>query len=702
MAISDGFRAGLSQPLAVPGAQLPVDMSEYAGHPDDILKQHDMLYEQLLKQQQRAEKLRAERQEEGYKMSEFIGSNPISRRRYLLTKLAEGTGDNSVTAPAPVPEVDGGNQTPPTSSYNDGGQLAYTEPSIPAPPNSPPKPPTYNQQTRAPAPPTGSRQQVPYEPPSFFGLSSASAEPPRYTQNSRRPAQRYASEDGLEELGSSGQVLNRLREFNQDMQGYLSRDPGGRSTQSNEPSGILDTLQHYGTRAVRLGAHGAQRLASKAYDSNFLGLRDSGYMDPRQMARINATLAHSSTGSDRAVYEDRYRNIDIDPNTEGVQGLDRDLLDQAIFREQLVTDELRGLSTTRELTPEEIENRRAGIEARIDSIYGFKGNRLNTPPINEDYDGTSFRRASSALGNILTNPAGASRAYNVASELVNSNSPIISELQTAYNQLPEGSRTDFTSFVANELTKLTGNMSSKPLQLAGQDTKDTEDDVFETREERFTRYNRARDQIESLVDGLQSNPDAQLQLLQSVAPDAANMANELGSLYAEDPEKAIAMINDMDPATAAIIRDQVELVRSFIPESAVTSIADDNLRKFERLEYNDSWLPNLFGEDTVNPAMQSVGGGSDTRNFSGDARNSTFFYNSMHDGPASDEWYLVDSGVLGNTYYNRVTGETNYELLRDFAGWLPGNTNPNRMLPRSEWGRYEQRFGTTPQYRDWD
>ena len=843
MSISDGFRAGLSQPLTVQGSQLPVTMAEYAGHPDDILKQHDMVYEQLLKQQQRAEELRAERQrqqaeelraerqEEGYKMSEFIGSNPISRRQYLLTKMADGpeaaNGGNLETPPpqepphrGPVIRLDSATATTPyaqgpgqdemrrskmdaagfpRNGYNNitdaydaflkenppplqptfisgaqfsgGASVAKENPRAvsantklqqpsqqgqtsrrdPAPAKqtlnsgdnvdgvsglkansnsavvAQPPPaksesalaaPVLRDQSQGQQAPAQAQAQSPAQAPIDF-TTGEPAKPWNYQspvsrliEQRRRPAARpyptpirFTVPGALTPLGTSGQVLNRMREFNQDMRGYLGRGPEDTpAPPPSEPKGMWDSLkdnlQEIGTRAVRVGTTGAQMLASKAYDSNFLGLRDGRYIDPKQMARINASLAHSFDGEYGQSYRDRYNKIDIDPDAQGIQRLETNLLDRQAFRQRLIEDEMAGLQD-RELTPTELADRRRSIGSRIDSVYGFKGNALGTPPIYEDLNGSSVRRATNSLGTSLANPGKAERAFNLANELVQTNDPAIDQLKKLYNELENTpDKPDLTTFVANELTRLTGEMSSEARQLEGMNTEDLEDDVFETAEERFARYNKARDQVASYVRALADKPYAQRQLLQRVSPDAANLAGRLSTMYAENPEQAIAIINDLDPATARIIRDQVNLVRGFIPEKERAAIKDSDFSEFERREYRDDIIPNLFGEDTVNPALQRVGGGNYNRNFQGDARNAAFLYNSMHDDKHSDEWYLVDDDRLINTYYNRRTGELNRELFRDFAGWLPGNTNPNRALPRKYWERYQQLHGKLPQYQE--
>jgi len=107
MSIAEGLLAGLQQPLSLEGAQLPADMSLYAGGGLDVLKAHEQKYKQqeyLDKQIKRNSKRLARELAKAYEISgypeeqekmssvtdtPFIGSNVHSRRQYLLSKLAE-------------------------------------------------------------------------------------------------------------------------------------------------------------------------------------------------------------------------------------------------------------------------------------------------------------------------------------------------------------------------------------------------------------------------------------------------------------------------------------------------------------------------------------------------------------------------------------------------------------------------------------
>lgn len=51
MSLSDGYLKGLSSPLPVAGAGLPVDLVPYAGGPLDPLEQHIQKYRQLERMQ---------------------------------------------------------------------------------------------------------------------------------------------------------------------------------------------------------------------------------------------------------------------------------------------------------------------------------------------------------------------------------------------------------------------------------------------------------------------------------------------------------------------------------------------------------------------------------------------------------------------------------------------------------------------------
>ena len=96
MGLSDKFYEGLSAPVPVVGAQLPEDMTPYAGGPLDALKQHKQKYKQIEYMQRLSDReskrllkqLSEANEEEDMDKTSFVGSNPHSRRAYYMDKLA--------------------------------------------------------------------------------------------------------------------------------------------------------------------------------------------------------------------------------------------------------------------------------------------------------------------------------------------------------------------------------------------------------------------------------------------------------------------------------------------------------------------------------------------------------------------------------------------------------------------------------------
>jgi hypothetical protein len=281
MSIAEGLLAGLQQPLSLEGAQLPADMSLYAGGGLDVLKAHEQKYRQqeyLDKQIKRNSKRLARELAKAYdisgypeeqeKMSSvtstpFIGSNVYSRRQYLLSKLAEPASppeqpkQPTTEEPAPA-EVD-------SPQYSVTGGVGPVN-RLQMPPTPPTPPPTTD--------PYLSDDMIDFGQPNVY----KPAPPP----------------------------------------GIMSRIGGGLGRGMNYLEGL-------GTQAVRQGTYGAQQLANLALrNSDYL----SGMVDDDQEARILGNLMQGSgTAGDEAFYGQQLQALRDRVNSPGRTQMQQGVLD---------------------------------------------------------------------------------------------------------------------------------------------------------------------------------------------------------------------------------------------------------------------------------------------------------------------------------------------------------------------------------------
>ena len=162
-----------------------------------------------------------------------------------------------------------------------------------------------------------------------------------------------------------------------------------------------------------------------------------------------------------------------------------------------------------------------------------------------------------------------------------------------------------------------------------------------------------------------------------------------------DPQEALAQINAMDPEEARFLLDQVSMFSQFIsPETAQREFNYDDYRISEDDENLFGGLFNFGGSDIVNRARQQVGAGGNIDDLTGAARRRVFGYNSMRDVPRG-RFYLVEDGIMGNTYFNPTTGEVNYELGTDLGSRGSGIARPDEGTTKERLpAKYHQ------QYRD--
>lgn len=294
MSIADGLLSGLAAPLPVPGASLPLNLAPYAGSPNDILEGHDARYDLLVKSLEANSKLREkllkDQLEEDYgmgqnKMSEFVGSDPQSRRQYFLAKLAENPGGGE-----PSPQPAGGDfggladLTAENIANAAQSQVQSQEPveqSLPPEVQPPPPPSPPPPQRPARYTPTGGEVTPLRRAMQFRDFNSALAAQRQVDPIQPKPVEPPPPPPAPPEMG----YFERAKQLGSD---------------------FLDTTERYGRRLVRSGARGVQQLAN-------YGIRNSDFLeslvDDDQEALLLASLAESNTGEDRQFYIDQLNQL---------------------------------------------------------------------------------------------------------------------------------------------------------------------------------------------------------------------------------------------------------------------------------------------------------------------------------------------------------------------------------------------------------
>lgn len=749
MSLSDGYLKGLSSPLPVPGANLPVDLVPYAGGPLDPLKQHIQKYKQLERMQRLSDstskRLLQELEEADSDMSKlsFIGSNPLSRRAYLMSKIAVDT----LNAQAPV--ADTAPSVPPPSQSRDsfefeddllkGDQEYATDAELGIEPRRQPAQPAPTPPPPATAQPAPLPQTPVVPPPSQSGPPiqvprNLTRAPVKYQSREARPdlesgspdtvrsryvtgegadqrELRYVGQNQEENLGNSGDFVNRLQEFTR---GYnrMKKDPRlvGPTPEAPDNRGFFermsDGIYHYGTRAARGLSTGAQMGASALYDAaarnnyledgTFLGdiLKRSGREAlNKEMALINASLGHSfGADSDYGKsYIERLKNIDTKLDDAEIQ-YDQALADQSAFRRKMIEDRLSNNPNYRGYTPAEREAARRREAEVVDNYYGFEGNTANTPRIGDDLTGTSFRNALSELSeSSLVNPGKDQARAATLSQMMSGSPEIASAIEGAFGEEAKAAGVPLVEFAAKRLAR---DLSyDKQLTDAGLSPLE-DDDVFETDLERLERYEATRDFTNTILENI--NEDDRGNFIAQMNPRVVQRAQEISGLMDKDPEAALRMVNDMDPQEARFLLDQISMLSKYVSPNRARSELDYS--RYQVREDKNDFFPSFGGTDLVNPALQQIGAGGDYSQMAEDARDSVYFYNSMNEAPASEgQFYLVDDGNFINTYYNPTTGEVNREFLTNIG---EDRRLQNTALPRQYYDQFKKRFGYIPNYRD--
>ena len=343
MSIAEGLLAGLQQPLGLEGAQLPADMSLYAGGGLDVLKAHEQKYKQqkyLDKQIERNSRRLAKEMAKAYELSgypeeqekmssisntPFVGSNVHSRRQYLLSKLAEQP-NQSIASPAPGTEQPTTEEPAPVEGASPqyrvtGGfgpvhrlQMPPTPPGQVSVNNLPPREMRYNPGTPDPRDkPVPTIQELQAKAGLPEQLRIARGGDPYLSDdmidvgqpNVYKPApDPYLSDDMID----VGQPNVYKPAPTPEAPGIMSRIGGGLGRGMNYLEGL-------GTQAVRQGTYGAQQLANLALrNSDYL----SGMVGDDQEARILGNLMQGSvTAGDEAFYGQQLKALRDRVNSPG-------------------------------------------------------------------------------------------------------------------------------------------------------------------------------------------------------------------------------------------------------------------------------------------------------------------------------------------------------------------------------------------------
>ncbi len=719
MSLSDKFYEGLSAPLPVSGAQMPTDLVPYAGGPLDALEQHKQKYKQLdylnrlsertskklLKQLAKAE---TEYEEEDMDKISFVGSNPVSRRAYYLQKLAQDPATISAPDPTDPSQIMSIDPTQQQSTAPAPLQSLPTAPrvmsSITPQANSQIKPIRGNSTVNPDYDLKGFGDQQQADPSQLAQREARNPTPPEpakqpaYSNQYNNGQTRFVG-DKAQDLGDSGDVARRLGEFGSAVGRYRKKKYVPRERERGFFDNLMHNVEHYGTRAARGLSTAAQMGASKLYDvanqggylsdDSFIGrniAQDYRESLNREMADINASLYHAYGGAgnqaNSGVYADRFRNMDMDLKTQGLQGPQNDLLNANTFREDQILRQLKQRSDFNRLTPDQRANLERGIADRINNFYGFdvdgRPNRLGTGRISDDLDGTAFNRALRESGNqMMTNPMSIINQAETLNQMLSDNPGMAASLEARFGQEAKKAGQPLATYVANQVA----SGLDPRLALVDAGAEGIEDDIYETDDQRSQRYENSRRITQDILDSM--SPENKAQFIRSVNPAVVQRAEEINALMESDPQRALSEINAMDPEEARYLLDQISMFSQYIsPETAGRVMDYDKYKISEDDENFFGGLFNFGGSDIVNRARQQVGAGGNIDDLTGAARDRVFGYNSMRDTPKG-RFYLAERGNLGDTFFNPETGEVNYELGGDMGS---GRTLLN-ALPDPEYNK---------------
>lgn len=431
-------------------------------------------------------------------------------------------------------------------------------------------------------------------------------------------------------------------------------------------------------------------------DDSFVGRnfnRDTREALNREMADINASLYHAYGGAQNKpgsnIYADRYNNLDLDLQQDGIQNPINNLLDANTFRRDQIEQQMALRKETDQGRRAELER---GIADRINNFYGFNvaggPNRLETGRISDDLDGTAFSRALREAGdNLFTNPKSTVTRAETLQSMLSKDPGMFKALNDRFGQEAAKAGQPLSVYVANQIS----SGLDPRLALLDEGGKGIADDIYETDDQRATRYENSRRITSDILQNM--TPENQAQFIRTVNPMVIQRAEEINQLMDEDPQKALSLVNAMDPEEARYLLDQVSMFSQFISPKTIGRVM--NYDDYKISEDDENFFGGLFnfgGSDIVNRARQQVGAGGNIDDLTGDARDRVYGYNSMRDTPRG-RFYLAERGTLGDTFFNPETGEVNYELGGDLVDPRGGHGGVYDRLPAEFHQQYRDAVG---------
>jgi hypothetical protein len=676
MSLSDGFVQGLSTPVPVAGAGLPIDMTPYAGGPLDPLKEHEAKYKQLERMQRMADrqsaKMLAEAQEAEYKYYgdreeddldkvSFVSNHPLLRRQYLL-KMAQTPATPAAPTSTPMdPEIRDTSLEGGLSSYNTNTFSGENRPVRDQ----------INTQRRVSDPNQYEfemEQGDPYEvkdeqgnvtssgyQQNPTGVVRSSTYDPKSTSNAYRRAQ------GLRD---TYQAYNKQKTFDPSspMPGTPEAEPSFWDRTKELAGDVGDSLKGMGSRVVRQGTRGLQQAANYGMrNSEFL----AGLVDDDEEAKILSSLAASSSGPDRTQYLNQLQQL-------------RDAKGDA----RAVTDPNNNSSTNFTYRP---EGRTLAQQQAIARLSG------GDPSANSQSDLTSYTpEMYQALRQSHMEDQARNKGYRFTPGNLTGNN--LQEMQGQYGQAFDmyyGRGDEAKRLGINELKD----------DGFGQMYSDTKD--------RFNAYRRAKGQLPKDQQAL-TDPKA-LQPVESVIPQGGDLSANTRSFvndhfpgldYSDPQAFGQAMQGAFEEGDANafkaleyIGRDvgpqhMTRLLMTSMPDTLqmgkdLNNMSDEEAIAFiqnmpaEKQEQLDSFI-NLTSK-YVAPKLEGAEGGFGQGNLTQEQKDKGLQQvNSSGEG----DWYPVPGsdessfGIGGTLYFNPETGEFNRE-------WGPGNyyRDYNRELP---------------------
>lgn len=684
MSLSDSFVQGLSTPVPVAGAGLPVDMTLYAGGPLDPLKEHEAKYKQLERMRRMADRQSAKmlseaekadyeyyRNEEENNMDKvsFVPNHPLLRRQYLL-KMAQNPAPTQpaptqTAAPTPMdPQVRDTALEKGLSEYNTANFSGENRPVRQQLDTSRrlSDPNQYEFKTERGAPYVVKDEQGNVTSRGYqqnpTGVVRSSTYDPKSTSTAYRRAQ------GLRD---TYQAYQKQKTFDPSspMPGTPEAEPSFWDRTKELASDVGDSLKGIGSRVVRQGTRGLQQAANYGIrNSEFL----AGLVDDDEEAKILSSLAASSSGPDRQMYlrqlqqlrdAEGDRRAVTDPNNNSGNSFTNRPVGRTLAQQQAI-DRLAGGDPSApfqdditDYTPEMYQAlRQSHLEDQARNRgYRFAPGDLSGDRLEEMEDrfgqafDTYYGRGDEAnlkrlgvnelkddsFGQMYTDIKDRFNAFRRAKGQLPKDQQALTNpkaLQTIDSVLPSGG--DLSPNTRSFVKEHFPNVDYTNPQQFGQVMQDA--------------FNRGDANAVKALEyiGRDVGPEHMTRLLMSSMPDTLQMGKDLNEM---SDEEAIAFIQSMSPEKQEQLDALINLTSRYIAP---------------KLEGTRGG----FGQGQLTQEQRDLG--LQRVNSSGEG--------DWYKVPGSDEGNL--GGLMGTLYFNPETGEFNRE-------WGPGNyyRDYNRELP---------------------